>query len=115
MGESQPAPRTGKRQQRVIARVPPGGDAEIETRCTELAAHAGECAPRPTVQAIFPTKGRPRRDERHELNLRRETCQQRRGVRLREQGDVRMARRGPQKRRGEREVAKAPKFDGEQA
>ncbi len=114
-GEADARGRATEAEKEVIARIGAGGDGDVEIGGAQRARETPEFAPRPAVQAVFAFKGGPWRGEREVLYIRSETAEQRCGVGRGDERDGEVARCRLQEGQGEREVAQAPKFEGEQA
>ena len=99
----------------MVAGIGAGADTEVKVAGAQLTPHAGKIAPRPAMKAVFAAEGGPGREERHEFDFRREAGKERRGMRLRQQGDARMPGSAAQKRQGKGQVADTPELGDEQA
>lgn len=99
----------------MIAGIGTRGDGEGKVRGTQCADEAEKLPPGPAVQTVFAGEGCPRGGERDVDHGRGEAAEQGGGVRGGDDRDLGLGRGGLQKGNGEREVAQAPEFEGEEA
>jgi len=95
-------------QQKVVARVPTGGQAELEALGGQLAAQPEDFAPGPAQEAVFVREGGPGRDKRNHFHGGPKPGLQVAGVRLCQDGHSVTFTSCLEKGRGDHQVAQAP-------
>ena len=106
----EPLPDADRRQAKVITRVWSHRNAKIELIRPQLITQANQFSPRPAAQVVFSPKGRPRRSERDDSDLRTKYPAELHGIGLGQQSHVEMVHRRLEESSGDGQVPKPPKL-----
>ena len=98
----------------MVARIPARGDAAVKVFGLKLTAQAQHRQPRPAPEMVFTMERRPRGGEGNGVHFRPEARTQFLGEGFGQQGDGEFFRCGPEKGRGDDQIAETPKFENEQ-